>query len=108
MSYLEERVPITFTPLHCKSISIGPQSGIYLKAKENIHIGHNSGFETRTSNNILIGNDIDGNGNQIIIGNDRQKQVKIGHYDLERIDKYITFLHNRILSLEKFCDINSN
>lgn len=98
MSYSDVRIPITVHPLHCKSISIGPSCGVYLLAKENITIGHNVGFNTRTSNNILIGVDMDGNGDEIRIGNVRQRKVQIGYYDLEQMSKRLELLERKLVN----------
>ena len=92
----------TITPEHTKSTSLGYQTGIFLKAEKNTCIGYKSGFNTTTSNNILIGAEIDGRGNEIIIG-DTQDRVKIGGYNLRKIIERIEHLEEKVKRLESDC-----
>ena len=92
---------VTATPLHLKSISIGPETGVYLNSRENICIGHRAGHKTYTNNNILIGTDINGSGDTITIGNRKQRTVNIGAYDLQAMFDYIKALEKRLNDLEE-------
>lgn len=104
----DNRNMVCCEPFKCKSVSIGPLADIYIPAERNICIGHYAGSKTKTDNNIIIGNDIDAYGNEIKIGNDEQKTVTIGAYDLKKMmdiikkqTELILFLEQRVCRLEK-------
>jgi hypothetical protein len=100
MSYGNGMHAVTVTPLRCKSVAVGPETGIYLGAKCNIVMGHRAGFNTRTSNNILIGTDINGGGNEIKMGRKLHKTVNIGAYDLQKMFEHIQKLQEKVVELE--------
>lgn len=101
MDTFSEDRGITVDPIR-QSIAIGDQTGIHLPSRRNICIGHAAGFQTRSSNNVLIGTGVDGEGNEVKIGNEQVK-VTIGIYKLHKLMDRIETLERELRELREYC-----